>query len=419
MDAELARLLQRVRGTHVHRLDDSAHGQSTASLGFRESPRGAPLLGANLHSLLRIAQTPRHESDSRNDRTPAIQQNRKRGAIESPATVDRLSDMTQQPLSGYRVIELAHFIAGPVCGMYLADMGADVIKVESPSGGDASRTVYSARYGGESAVFLTVNRNKRSVAIDLARPEGREAFLTLCATADVMIEAHKGGVAERLGIDYPSIRAVNPRIVYCSLSAFGPTGPWREKPGVDMLVQAMGGLMAITGEPDGGPVLCSVPVIDTMGALTAGQGIVTALLHRERTGEGQRLDVSLLNCLMLAHAARLPVFWATGEEPARLGSAHPIIAPFQAFRAQDAWIYVAVWKDSLWEPFCAAVGRPDLARDSRFAARDDRARHRAVLTEIVAAIFPERTVADWMAALETRGVLCAPVNRYADLESDE
>ena len=174
---------------------------------------------------------------------------------------------------------------------------------------------------------MTVNRNKRSAAIDLARPEGRDAFLRLAATADVVLEAYKGGVAERLGIDYPSVRAVNPRIIYCSLSAFGPAGPWKQKPGVDMLVQAMGGLMAITGEPDGGPVLCSVPVIDTMGALTAGQGIVTALLHRERTGEGQRLDVSLLNCLMLAQAARLPVFWATGEEPpgwgARIRSSRP------------------------------------------------------------------------------------------------
>ena len=271
--------------------------------------------------------------------------------------------MTQHPLSGYRVLELAHFIAGPVCGMYLADMGADVIKVESPSGGDASRTVYSAKYGGESAVFLTVNRNKRGVAIDLARPEGRSAFLALAATADVVLEAHKGGVAERLGIDYASVSAVNPRIIYCSLSAFGPTGPWREKPGVDMLVQAVGGLMAITGEAGGGPVLSNVPVVDTMGGLAASQGIVTALLHRERTGEGQRLDVLLLSCLMLAHAARLPVFWATGEEPERLGSAHPILAPFQAFAAKDGWVYVAVLTDSLWAPFCAAIDQPDLAGD--------------------------------------------------------
>jgi crotonobetainyl-CoA:carnitine CoA-transferase CaiB-like acyl-CoA transferase len=326
--------------------------------------------------------------------------------------------MTALPLSGYRVLELAHLVAGPVCGTYLADMGADVIKVESPGGGDASRTVYGARYGEESAVFVTLNRNKRSAAIDLARAEGRAAFLRLAATADVVLEAYKGGVAERLGIDHASVSAVNPGIVYCSLSAFGPAGPWREKPGVDMLVQAMGGLMAITGEPDGGPVLCSVPLIDTMGALSAGQGIVTALLHRERTGQGQRLDVSLLSCLMLAHAARLPVFWATGEEPARQGSAHPLLAPFQAFMAKDGWIYVAVLSDGLWAPFCAALGRPDLAGDPRFASRDDRAKHRGALTDLLAPIFLERPVAEWMGALEARGVLCAPVNRYADIEGD-
>jgi crotonobetainyl-CoA:carnitine CoA-transferase CaiB-like acyl-CoA transferase len=326
--------------------------------------------------------------------------------------------MTQLPLSGYRVLELAHLIAGPVGGLYLADMGADVIKIESPHGGDATRSVYGARYGDEAAVFATVNRNKRSAAIDLARPEGRAAFLALAATADVVLEAYKGGVAEKLGIDYSSVCAVNPRIIYCSLSAFGPRGPWKDKPGLDMLVQAMGGMMAITGEADGGPVLCSVPVIDTMGALMAGEGIVTALLHRERTGEGQRVDVSLLNGLMLAQAARLPVFWVTGQEPPRLGSGHPHLAPFQAFMAKDAWIYVAVWTEKLWKPFCAAIGREALAGDPRFATRDGRMKHRAALTDLLEPLFREHTVAEWMTTLEAHDVLCAPVNRYADLERD-
>lgn len=328
--------------------------------------------------------------------------------------------MSALPLSGYRVIELAHLIAGPVCGMYLGDMGADVIKVESPAGGDASRAVYgtSPLYGGESAVFVTVNRNKRSVALDLGHPEGRAAFRRLAATADVVLEAYKGGVAERLGVDHASLVEVNPRLITCSLSAFGPDGPWREKPGLDMLVQAMGGMMAVMGEPDGGPVHCSIPVIDTLGAALAGQGIVTALLHRERTGEGQRVDVSLLGGMMLAHAARLPIFWATGEEPRRLGSAHPQLAPFQAFPARDGWIYVAAWKDDLWAPFCKAVGRPDLAADPRFATRADRMARLEALQEVLEPIFRERTVAEWMSALEAHDVLCAPVNRYSDLEGD-
>jgi crotonobetainyl-CoA:carnitine CoA-transferase CaiB-like acyl-CoA transferase len=326
--------------------------------------------------------------------------------------------MTTLPLAGYRVLELAHLIAGPACGMYLADMGADVVKIEQPAVGDASRTAYGVHLGGESAVFVTVNRNKRSVALDLTQPRGRAALDRLIAAADVVIEAYRGGVAERLGLDWPRLSALNPRLIYCSLSAFGPEGPWRDKPGVDMLVQAMGGLMAVMGEPDGPPVLCGAPVLDTIGALMAGQGVVTALLHRERTGQGQRVDVSLLNGALLAHAARLSIFLATGEEPGRWGSGHPYLVPFQAFEASDGWIYVAVWIDRLWEPFCAAIERPRLAADPRFATRADRRTRRAELTGLLADVFRERAVADWMARLEAHDVLCAPVNRYADLPAD-
>jgi crotonobetainyl-CoA:carnitine CoA-transferase CaiB-like acyl-CoA transferase len=302
--------------------------------------------------------------------------------------------------------------------MYLADMGADVIKVESPEGGDASRKTYRAPRGEDSPVFLTVNRNKRSVALDLSRPEGHRVFLRLAAAADVVIEGYRGGVAERLRIDYARLAPSNPRLVYCSLSAFGPEGPWREKPGVDMLIQAMGGLMAVTGEPGGGPVLVGAPVVDTIGALMAGQGILTALLHRAQTGVGQRVDVSLLNGMLLAQAARLPLYWATGEEPRRLGSAHAHLAPFQAFQTSDGWVYVAVWVDRMWEPFCLAVDRPALARDPRFSTRDDRVARRAELTALLEPLFRARTVAEWMARLEARDVLCAPVNGYADLERD-
>ena len=326
--------------------------------------------------------------------------------------------MTALPLAGYRVLELAHLVAGPLCGLYLADMGADVVKMEHPAGGDASRTVYGTHLAGESAVFLTVNRNKRSVALDLAGDAGRALFYRLAERADVVIEAYRGGVAEKLGIDDGRLRPLNPQLVYCSLSAFGPDGPWRDKPGVDMLIQAMGGLMAVTGEMDGGPVLTGAPVLDTIGALLAGQGIVTALLHRERTGQGQRLDVSLLGGGLLAQAARLSVFLATGREPGRLGSAHPYLSPFQAFAARDGWIYVAVWIERLWAPFCAAIGREALAGDPRFASAAARIEHGKELSAILDAIFHQRTVREWMAALEAHDVLCAPVNRYADLPDD-
>ena len=326
--------------------------------------------------------------------------------------------MITLPLSGYRVLELAHLIAGPVCGMYLADMGADVVKVEHPVDGDASRVVYGTQYGAESAVFVTVNRNKRSVALDLGRAEGLAVFRRLVAGADVVIEAYRGGVAERLGVDYAALAPQNPGLVYCSLSAFGPEGPWRDKPGLDMLVQAMGGLMSVTGEPDRAPVLTGAPVVDTMGALMAGQGIVTALLHRERSGRGQRVDVSLLNGALLAHAARLSIFLATGEQPGRWGSGHPYMVPFQALPARDGYVYVAVWRDRLWRPFCEAIAQPALADDPRFATREARLERRAELTTLLESVFREATVAEWMARLEARDVLCVPVNDYADLPAD-
>jgi crotonobetainyl-CoA:carnitine CoA-transferase CaiB-like acyl-CoA transferase len=323
-------------------------------------------------------------------------------------------------LAGYRVLELAHFIAGPVCGLYLADMGADVIKVEAPGGGDASRGMYDAQTvpGGDSSVYLATNRNKRSVAVDLTRPEGKAVFLELVKAADVVIEAYRGGVAERLGIGYDACSAVNPRIIYVSLSAFGPAGPFREKPGLDMLVQALGGIMSVTGEPDGGPLLCGTPVVDTMGALACGQAVVTALLHRERTGEGQRVDVALLDLALLANAARLIMYLANGEEIARNGSAHPFMVPFQAFEAKDGWIYVAVWAEKLWAPFCAAIDRPELVGDPRFADRKTRFAHREELRAIVVPLFRERTIAEWMTRLEKGDVLCVPVNDFKTLAND-
>lgn len=322
------------------------------------------------------------------------------------------------PLSGYRVLELAHLVAGPVCGMLLADLGADVIKVESLDGGDALRSGSLAPRGEDSPGFLVLNRNKRSLALDLGRPEGRQTFQRVATRADVVIEAYRGGVAERLGIDYPRLASLNPRVIYCSLSAFGPEGPWRNKPGVDMLVQAMSGLMSITGEPDGGPVLIGAPLIDTIGGLLAGQGILAALLHREKTGEAQRVTASLLDGALLAQAARLSLFWASGEELGRHGSAHARLAPFQAFEARDGWIYVAVWVDRMWKPFCHAVELPHLADDPRFATRESRRQHRTALIAPLEPLFRERTVAEWMARLEDADVLCAPINTYADLEAD-
>jgi crotonobetainyl-CoA:carnitine CoA-transferase CaiB-like acyl-CoA transferase len=326
--------------------------------------------------------------------------------------------MTSPParaLEGVRVLELAHLIAGPICGMYLADMGADVIKVESREWPDASRTVYGVARAGEGILHLTVNRNKRALCLDLGKPLGRETFYRVVKTADVVLEAYRNGVAEKLGIDYATLRPVNPRLIYCSVSAFGPKGPWRSKPGLDALAQAVGGLMAVTGETDGGPALVGAPVADTIGGLLAVQGILTALIARGRTGEGQRVDVSLLDGVLLSHLARLSVFHETGVPIGRYGSGHPNLVPYQAFRARDGWIFLAVWKDDTWRPFCDAAGRPELADDPRFAARADRVANRKELTALLEIAIAGRTVEEWMAALEPIDVLCAPINDYAQL----
>jgi len=314
-----------------------------------------------------------------------------------------------------RVLELAHLIAGPTCGMYLADMGADVIKVESRESPDASRTVYGIARAGEGILHLTVNRNKRALCIDLGKPMGREAFYRLVRTADVLLEGYRNGVAEKLGIDYATLGPLNSRLVYCSLSAFGPDGPWRNKPGLDALAQAVGGIMAVTGEAEGGPALVGAPVVDTIGGLLATQGILTALIARGRTGEGQRVDVSLLDGALLSHLARLSVFHETGVPIGRYGSGHPNLVPYQAFHARDGWIFLAVWKDDTWRPFCAAAGRPEVADDPRFAARADRLANRKELTALLEVAIAGRTVKEWMAALEPLDVLCAPINDYAQL----
>ena len=327
-----------------------------------------------------------------------------------------MADSLCPPLAGVRVLELAHLIAGPICGMYLADLGADVIKVESREAPDAGRSVYPrAVRNGEGVLHLTVNRNKRGICLDVKSPEGRAAFRRLAAWADVIIEGFRGGVAERLGIDYESVRPANPRLIYCSISAFGPDGPWREKPGLDSLAQALGGLMAITGEPEGGPVLCGAPVADTLGGMLAIQGVLTALIARAGSGQGQRVDASLLNGMLFAHTARLAVFHETGEPLPRYGSGHPEIVPYQAFPARDGWLFVAAWVDRLWPPFCKALGLDALTDDPRFATRAARLAHRRELEGILAPVFRSRPLGHWMHVLEEADVLCAPVNDYPAL----
>jgi crotonobetainyl-CoA:carnitine CoA-transferase CaiB-like acyl-CoA transferase len=309
------------------------------------------------------------------------------------------ADVSAPPLAGIRVADLSRVLAGPYCTMMLADLGADVVKVERPGDGDETRSWGPPYAGGEAAYFLAVNRTKRSIAVDLKRPEGRELVLELCARADVVVENFRPGIAARLGLGADAVQARNPRAVYCSITGFGRR-PARERAGYDFVVQAESGLMAITGDEDGSPAKVGVAVVDVITGLHAALAIVAAL----RSGGGQRLEVSLLDSALSALVNVAQNALVTGEEPARYGNAHASIVPYQPFRASDGWVAVAAANDGLFVRLCGALGRPELAADERFATNDARVRNRAALLPALARCFASRSSEEWVAELAAAGV---------------
>jgi crotonobetainyl-CoA:carnitine CoA-transferase CaiB-like acyl-CoA transferase len=322
------------------------------------------------------------------------------------------------PLEGLRVVDLTENLAGPFCTMILADMGADVVKVERPGVGDESRR-FPPFVNGESAGYLTLHRGKRSVVLDLKDPRGREACWRLVARGDVLVEAFRPGTLDRLGLGPATLRARHPGLVVCSLSGFGQTGPYRERGGYDLIAQAMGGLMSVTGEPDGPPAKCGLPVTDMGCGMWAALGILLALHARERTGEGQHVDTSLFEVPLAWgswHAAR---YLATGEVVGRLGSAHPSGAPYEAFQAGDGeWFVFSAVPQHLWERLCALLGRADLAADPRFRTNADRVKHRAPLAVELGTAFGRRPRADWLAAFDGAGIPAGPVNSLDQVFAD-
>ncbi|ABX15594.1 L-carnitine dehydratase/bile acid-inducible protein F [Burkholderia multivorans ATCC 17616] len=339
-------------------------------------------------------------------------------------------DSTMGALSHIRVLDLTRVLAGPWCAQTLADFGADVIKIERPGAGDDTRhwgpPYLKDAHGAdtaEAAYYLAANRNKRSVTVDIATPEGQQIVRELAAQSDVVLENYKVGQLKKYGLDYASLRAVKPDLVYCSVTGFGQTGPYAHRAGYDFIVQGIGGFMSITGErdgvPGGGPQKAGVAIADLATGLYSTIAVLAALAHRDRTGEGQYIDMALLDVQVALLANMNTNFLASGTPPVRWGNAHPNIVPYQTFQTSDGWIIVAVGNDGQFRKFVEAGGRPELADDERFATNPARVRHRDTLVPILAEMVKTRSKTAWIDALEAAGVPCGPINDLAEVFANE
>ena len=318
-------------------------------------------------------------------------------------------------LSGIRVIELAHVMAGPVCGRMLADMGADVVKVEPPGAGDPTRAFAPPEVGGTAAAFVMMNRNKRGIVIDLKTEAGREAAQRMLARCDVVIENFRKGVMEGFGLGYESLRAANPGLVYCQITGFGRTGPLADRRGFDLIAQGMTGLLSVTGEgPGRPPVKCGPPLTDITAGILGAMGVVTALYARESTGKGQRVDTSLFEAGLIQTFWQSAVALATGESPGPLGSAHPLAAPYEALPTADGWITVGGWNQVNWLRLVDALGLSDLAADPRFKTNAARMENLEALRELLSARLKTASAEEWLRRLEAAEVPAGPVSSMVE-----
>jgi len=322
------------------------------------------------------------------------------------------------PLAGVKVLELAQIMAGPTCGMLLADLGADVIKVEKMPGGDDTRSMDRPSVNGESAAFMAMNRNKRGMALNLKLPAAQQALKRMAARADVLTENYRKGTMERLGLGYEALQAVNPALIYCSISGYGRSGPYADKGGFDLVAQGMSGLMAITGEPGRSPVKSGSPICDINGGILAALGIASAYVHRLKTGEGQLVDTSLFEAGIQQTYWHAAIFFATGASPAPSGSAHILSAPYQAFHAKDGWLTIGGANQSNWERLARVLGAPEWLADERFRTNGDRMKHLDALVPLMNARLEQGTVREWIARLEAEGVPCGPINSIAQMLDD-
>jgi len=324
----------------------------------------------------------------------------------------------RMPLEGVVVLDATQVMAGPFCTLLLADMGADVIKVEKLQGGDDSRSFGPPFIAGESAAFLAINRNKRSVTLNLKSEEGRDVFRRLAGRSEILVENFRPGTMEGLGLHYEAIHRINPTIIYCSISGFGQTGPYRTLGGFDLVTQGMSGLISVTGHPGGPPTKVGVPISDLNAGMYAVYGILSAYVHRLKTGEGQYVDTSLLEGAVAYTFWESSIYFATGEIPPPMGSAHRLNAPYQVFDTMDGALSVGAANQSTWERLCKVLERKDLAQDPRFSTNADRIRHCRPLAATLQPLFRQRTTAAWLALLKEAGVPAGPIYNMAQVYED-
>ena len=323
------------------------------------------------------------------------------------------------PLDGVRVVELAHIMAGPVCGLMLADLGAEVIKVEKIPGGDDTRRFLPPAIDGVSAAFLVVNRNKKGIALNLKTEGGREVLSRLIAGADIVIENFRRGTMERLGFGYDELKTRHPGLIYCAVSGFGRTGPYADRGGFDLIAQGMSGLMSITGESSGRPpVKVGAPVTDITAGILAALGVTAAYVRRLKTGEGGFVDTSLLEAGVTQTYWQSAICFATGEAESAQGSSHPLLAPYQAFQTADGWINVGAANQTNWLRLLDVIDAVELAEDPDFRSNEDRMAHLDRLVDMLAPIFKSRPSADWLASMEAAGIPAGPVLDIAQMQSD-
>jgi formyl-CoA transferase len=320
-----------------------------------------------------------------------------------------MSEFKNGPLDGIRVLDLTRVLAGPYCTMFLGDLGAEIVKVEQPGVGDDTRGWGPPFVGGESAYFLCVNRNKKSITIDLKLDDGTALVRRLAEKADVLIENFLPGTMERFGLGEESLRAANPKLIYASLTGFGADGPMCDFPGYDLIVQAWGGLMSITGAPDGEPTKVGVAIIDLVAGLMLGKSIAAALFAREKLGMGQRIDTSLLEAEVACLINVGSNYLVAGKVPGRWGNAHPTIVPYQSFQTADSYLVIGVASEGIWRRFCQAIGKTEMADDARFAKNADRVENRAVLIAMLTEMFRGRDNETWLKILNAAEVPCAPI----------